>query len=136
MLFRSLPETAYQADTTARVYEILSATAQRVLSQGCSVVLDAAFLRETERIVLADLARRHGARFIGLFLTADLATRISRIEQRRHDASDATREVAMLQQTYAVGAMDWHVVDAGGVPSDTLRRARAFTAGSEPEDVR
>ena len=73
-----LPETAYQADTTARVYEILSATAQRVLSQGCSVVLDAAFLRETERIVLADLARRHGARFIGLFLTADLATRISR----------------------------------------------------------
>ena len=42
----------------------------------------------------------------------------------------------MLQQTYAIGAIDWHVVDAGGVPSDTLRRARAFTAGSEPEDVR
>ena len=131
-----LPEAAYQADTTARVYEILSATAQRVLSQGCSVVLDAAFLQETERAVLADLARRHGARFVGLFLTADLATRIARIERRRHDASDATREVAVKQQTYAVGAMDWHVVDAGGVPGDTLRRARAFTTGSAPDDVR
>jgi aminoglycoside phosphotransferase family enzyme/predicted kinase len=131
-----LPEAAYQADITARVYEILSATAQRVLSQGCSVVLDAAFLRETERAVLADLARQHGARLIGLFLTADLATRVARIEQRRHDASDATRDVAVMQQTFTIGTMDWHIVDAGGVPGDTLRRARAFTASSAPDDVR
>jgi uncharacterized protein len=131
-----LPEAAYQADTTARVYEILSATAQRILSQGCSVVLDAAFLRETERAVLADLARQHDARFIGLFLTADLATRVARIEQRKHDASDATRAVAVKQQSFAIGAMDWHIVDAGGVPGDTLRRARAITAGSVLDDVR
>ncbi|MBX9645761.1 MAG: AAA family ATPase [Xanthobacteraceae bacterium] len=131
-----LPEAAYQADTTARVYEMLSATAQRVLSQGCSVVLDAAFLRETERAVLADLARQHDARFVGLFLTADLATRVARIEQRKHDASDATRDVAVKQQSFAIGAMDWHIVDAGGAPGDTLRRARGFTAGSAPVDVR
>jgi uncharacterized protein len=131
-----LPEAAYQTDTTARVYELLSATAQRVLSQGCSVVLDAAFLREAERVVPADLARRHDVRFVGLFLTADLATRIARIEQREHDASDATREVALLQQTFAIGAMDWHIVDAAGTPDDTLCRARAFTAGSVPDDVR
>ncbi len=131
-----LPEAAYQVDTTARVYEILSTTAQRVLSQGCSVVLDAAFLQEAERAVLADLARRHDVGFVGLFLTADLATRIARIEQRKHDASDATREVALLQQTFAIGAMDWHIVDAAGTPDDTLGRARAFTAGSVPDDVR
>ncbi len=38
------------------------------------------------------LARKYGVRFVGLFLTADLATRLARIEQRRGDASDATRE--------------------------------------------
>ena len=48
----ALPEAAYQADTTVRVYDILSNTAQRVLAQGCSVVLDAAFLQEAERAEL------------------------------------------------------------------------------------
>ena len=78
----ALPEAAYQADTTERVYDTLSNTAQRVLAQGCSVVLDAAFLQESERAGPASLARKHGARFVGLFLTADLATRLARIEQR------------------------------------------------------
>jgi predicted kinase len=65
-----------------------------------------------------------------------LANRVARIEQRKHDASDATRHVAVKQQSFAIGAMDWHIVDAGGVPGHTLRRARAFTAGSAPDDVR
>ena len=73
----TLPEAAYQADITALVYDTLSNTAQRVLTQGCSVVLDAAFLREAERAGPACLARKHGARFVGLFLTADLATRLA-----------------------------------------------------------
>ena len=42
----ALPQEAYQPETSQRVYDLLSQTAMRVLAQGCSVVLDAAFLRE------------------------------------------------------------------------------------------
>ena len=45
----ALPESAYRPDITERVYGMLSSTAQRVLAQGCSVVLDAAYLQEAER---------------------------------------------------------------------------------------
>ena len=118
-----LPEVAYRADATERVYYMLSKAAQRILAQGCSVILDAAFLQEMERAGLAGLARKYHARFVGLFLTADLVSRLARIERRANDASDATLDVALKQETFAIGALDWHVVDASGTPDDTLRRA-------------
>ena len=114
---------------------MLSDTAQRVLAQGCSVVLDAAFLQEAERAELASLARKHGARFVGLFLTADLATRLARIAQRTSDASDATRDVALMQETFAIGAVDWHMVDASGTPDQSLRGARVLLLKSAPGEA-
>jgi predicted kinase len=127
-----LPESAYQADTAGRVYQNLSATARRVLAQGCSAVLDAAYLLESERAELSGLVRRYNANFVGLFLTADLATRLLRIERRQGDASDATRDVALMQEARAIGVMDWHTVDASGSPDDTLRRARCLLPDPEP----
>lgn len=127
-----LPQTAYQADTSQRVYETLAQTAQRALSQGCSVVLDAAFMLENQRAGLAELARKHNAGFFGLFLTADLATRLARIAQRKHDASDATRDVALKQEAATTGAIDWHMVDASGTPDDTLRRSMAWLSATSP----
>ncbi len=133
-----LPETAYQADTSQRVYDVLSNTAQRVLAQGCSVVLDASFMQETQRRGLLDLAREHNVDFVGLFLTADIPTRLARIAQRKNDASDATRDVALKQEASAIGAIDWHVVDASGSPDDTLHRSVAWlsTLGPAPPDSR
>ena len=128
----ALPEAAYQADTTRRVYDVLSSTAERILAQGCSVVLDVAFIQEIERAVIPDIARRQNAEFSGLFLTADLATRVARIERRQGDASDATREVAMRQETFATGHVDWQMVDASKSPDDTLRRACAGVPGLAP----
>ncbi|MGE9008574.1 AAA family ATPase [Leptospira interrogans] len=120
-----LPEAAYQVDTSRRVYDLLSKTASRILAQGCSVILDAVFQREEHRAGLPDLARRHHARFVGLFLTADLATRLSRIGRREHDASDATPDVARQQEATAIGTVNWHMVDASGTPADTLQRSLA-----------
>ena len=120
----ALPEFAYRPETTKRVYEVLSSTAQRVLAQGCSVVLDAAYLLEAERMEIEGLAATHGSRFVGLFLKADLATRLARIEQRKGDASDATRDVALKQETFAIGAVNWHMIDASGTPDQSLRSAR------------
>jgi len=122
----ALPESAYRPDATERVYGMLSRTAQRALAQGCSVVLDAAYLQEAERTEIEGLAATCGVRFVGLFLTADLATRLGRIEQRKGDASDATRNVALKQETFAIGAVDWHMIDASGTPDQSLRSARVF----------
>jgi predicted kinase len=131
-----LPETAYQADATRRVYDLLSSTADRILAQGCSVVLDAAFIQAMERAAVASVARKHDAAFSGLFLTTDLATRVARIERRQGDASDATREVAVMQETFATGQVDWQIVDASGTPDDTLRRACAGVPGLASNVIR
>jgi aminoglycoside phosphotransferase family enzyme/predicted kinase len=119
-----LPESAYRPDTSRRVYDKLSRVAQRICAQGCSVVLDAAYLQEAERRDVEEWAAAHGVRFLGMFLTADLATRLARIERRKNDASDATRNVALKQETAAIGVVGWHIIDASGTPDQSLRRAR------------
>jgi predicted kinase len=61
----------------------------------------------------------------GLFLTADLATRVARVGKRARDASDADTKVAREQEQYDLGVLEWRQVDASGTPGETLRRARA-----------
>jgi aminoglycoside phosphotransferase family enzyme/predicted kinase len=122
----ALPEQAYQADTSARVYEALLDAARRVITQGVSVVADAAFLEEKQRAALSRLAHEQQKRFVGLFLKADLETRLARIAHRNNDASDATPEVALKQEHAEIGPMDWDVVDASGNLEDTLQRSRAY----------
>lgn len=122
----ALPEQAYRPDTSKRVYDDISDVARRVLAQGHSVVLDAVYLLATERAQIADLAAKLGVRFVGLFLTADLATRLARIERRRDDASDATRSVALKQEAADLGVVDWHMIDASGTPDQSLLDARVF----------
>jgi len=121
-----LPETAYAADVTARVYQTMSARAATILKQGASAVLDATFLREAEREGLPGLAHTSGARFHGLFLDAAINIRLQRVGARGPDASDANREVALMQETCDVGQLDWPKVDASGSPQDTLARAKAY----------
>jgi predicted kinase len=66
-----------------------------------------------------------GVPFHGLFLEADLATRVARVGGRSGDASDADAAVARTQESYDLGALDWVCVDASGNPDETLARARA-----------
>jgi uncharacterized protein len=127
----ALPESAYRPDTSKQVYDEISNIAHRILAQGHSVVLDAVYLLEAERAQTADLAAKQGIRFVGLFMTADLATRLSRIEGRRDDASDATQDVVLKQEAADIGVVDWHMIDASGTPNQSLRNACVFLpAGS------
>ena len=116
-----LPQSAYSAEATARVYASLAAKARRIIAAGHSAVVDAVFADPAERAAIEQTSR--GA-FHGLFLTASLATRLARVGGRRGDASDADAEIARRQQHYDLGVMKWTEVDASGSPADTLRRAK------------
>jgi aminoglycoside phosphotransferase family enzyme/predicted kinase len=123
-----LPRAAYTRGVTAKVYASLAAKAQRVLAAGHSVIVDAVFANPNER---AEIERAGmpsifaGASFHGLFLTAPLDLRITRVGGRTGDASDADAAVAQAQAQYDLGVMTWREVDASGTPEETLDRARA-----------
>ncbi len=126
-----LPPSAYQPEVTERVYATLMQRARRVLAQHHSAVVDAVFAQESERTALAALARDCGVPLTGIFLVADLATRQARIGRRQDDASDATQEVAALQERYNIGAVGWAAIDASGTPEQTLEHCRTDIAGDE-----
>jgi aminoglycoside phosphotransferase family enzyme/predicted kinase len=117
-----LPAEAYTKEVTAKVYGSLADKARRVLAAGHSAIVDAVFAEGFERADVAQAAAGHG--FHGLFLTADLATRVARVGARVADASDADADVARLQEQDDLGALDWRTVDASGTPEETLERAK------------
>jgi aminoglycoside phosphotransferase family enzyme/predicted kinase len=120
-----LPASAYSAEVTARIYATLADKARRTLIAGHSAIIDAVFAQEAERAVVAAAAKSANVPFRGLFLTADLETRIARVGARRGDASDADAAVAKSQETYDVGPLDWAPIDASGTPENTRKLARS-----------
>ena len=126
-----LPATAYQPEITRQIYEVLGQRAIRILSRGHSVVVDAVFAHPTERTAIRDAARKLGVQFVGLYLQTDLATRLRRVGDRRRDASDATPEIAALQENYDIGAVDWTPIDASGAPEHTLKLCQSAIAHCE-----
>lgn len=126
-----LPEGAYRPEITRQIYDMLGQHATRVLSQGHSAVVDAVFADQSERTAIRNDANRLGAKFIGLYLQTDLATRQRRIGARGRDASDATPEIAALQEKFDIGAVDWTLIDASGTPEQTLKLCQSAIAGGE-----
>jgi predicted kinase len=95
-----------------KVYARLLTDAERALSCGHSVILDAVHARADERDQAANLAHKLEVPFTGLWLDVPLEVRQQRIGGRTKDASDATREVAKAQDSYDLGPMEWHILDA------------------------
>jgi uncharacterized protein len=120
-----LPEAAYAAAVTERVYAAAAAKAVRILRAGHSAIVDAVFARLEERDALAAAAGAAAVPLHRLFLTANLATRLARVGGRSHDASDAGESIARAQEDYDLGRLDWTPIDASGTPENTVARARA-----------
>jgi predicted kinase len=126
--FEPLPQDAYTPEVTARVYAAIIEKARRAVAAGHSAILDAVFARPDERDQAERAASAIGAHFQGLFLAADVTTRMKRAGARERDASDANADVARAQEAYDIGTLAWHRVDASGTPDQTLQRAKAALA--------
>ncbi len=127
-----LPAEAYRAEVSERIYRILTDKAARVACAGHSVIIDAVFAKADERAAIEAAAAAAGAEFHGLFLVADLPTRLKRIGTRGPDASDADATVARMQEDFTLGSVGWLIVDASGSPQHTLGGACAAIADDRP----
>jgi len=118
----TLPKSAYTVEATAKVYATLAGKARRVVASGHSAIVDAVFAQPGER---ADIGNAAGsADFAGLFLTADLQSRLERIGARTGDASDADAAIAQDQEKFELGRINWARVDASGTPEEAVIRAK------------
>jgi predicted kinase len=120
-----LPPETYGADASAKVYGIVADKAARVLAAGHSAIVDAVFAKQEERTEVEAIAGSAHAAFCGLFLVADLQTRLNRVGTRGLDASDANAAVAVQQESYVLGSIEWTEIDASGSLPEALERARA-----------
>jgi uncharacterized protein len=121
-----LPPEAYRAEVSEEIYRILDDKTARIARAGYSVIVDAVFAKPDERVAIETAAT--AAAFRGVFLVADIATRLARIGRRSADASDADAAVARRQEEFDIGSINWPTVDASGSPEQTLRNARTAIA--------
>ncbi|MFD1379849.1 bifunctional aminoglycoside phosphotransferase/ATP-binding protein [Fodinicurvata halophila] len=119
-----LPQDAYSADVSRKVYDTLFAEATAALKAGQSVIADAVWAKPEERGQLEALARDCGAAFRGLWLEAPRETLEARIEGRRNDSSDATVSVLEHQLTHETGEIAWPRLDTGNGAEAVLARAQ------------
>jgi aminoglycoside phosphotransferase family enzyme/predicted kinase len=102
----------YTAEATERTYERLLELARIALRAGYPVVLDAAFLRRSERDAARELAREFKVPFSILACDAAPGVLRTRLQSRRHDASEADARV--LEQLRAsmepLGRDEWEPV--------------------------
>ena len=131
-LVAGVPETTrlgpehYTREASDRIYHLLVAAAAAALAAGRSVVTDAVSLHPEERARFAAIARAVEADFTGLWLDVDPTVAAERVGDRRGDASDADAAVVAFQSERDPGSIDWHRVEAGGTPEETLAAARIW----------
>lgn len=108
-----LPASHYTAPMDQATWEALFESADDHLACGNSVILDAVFMRRSERDVAEMLAAQRRVPFTGLWLEAPERDRVGRVMARSGDASDAGVDVVREQSRRSVGELyGWHRMKA------------------------
>jgi aminoglycoside phosphotransferase family enzyme/predicted kinase len=114
----------YGADATQRTYAKLHELARQLLTEGYTVIVDAAFLKRAERDSFHDLARAESVPFVIATLHAKDKALRERIRQRRNDASEA--DVGVLEKLSAVQER---------LTQEEIQRAASFTTEEAPDSA-
>lgn len=127
-----LPASHYTAPMDAATWEALFESADDHLACGNSVIIDAVFMRRSERDVAELLAAQRRVPFIGLWLEAPERDRIGRVMARSGDASDAGADVVREQSRRSVGELyGWHRMKANRPMEMLVSAARAALERSQ-----
>lgn len=110
----------YRPSVSEQVYEALTQKAGQVGRAGHSVIVDSVFAEPKQRAAVEIMAANAGIVFHGLFLMADLQTRLNRVGDRGPDASDADATTVSMQEKASTGSITWTIIDASGSPEETL----------------
>lgn len=119
-----LPEQSYTSAMSDAVYHRLAERAEAALTAGHSVVVDAVFLTESQRIQIESAGKKLGIPFQGIWLDAQADVLFERVASRRNDASDADVSVVRDQLKTGTNCANWQKVDASGEPGAVEQRAR------------
>lgn len=107
-----LPQAAYQQTVSRRVMAEVHRRAGRLAGFGSAVIADTVYGRRADRRGIAEAAGRAGVPFQGVWLELPVEEAKARVDARKGDASDATREVVALQVDSVVAPADWLHLDA------------------------
>jgi len=130
-----LPDSAYRPEVSEQVYAALRQQAERALSVGSGVVVDAVFDQPRERERIKQLAAASHVPFMGYWHQAPVEVLVTRVTARQNDPSDATAEVVRMQAARNCGELDWVRLDASRnsdaikdevLRHQSIRRARSF----------
>lgn len=119
-----LPQEAYTAAVSAHVYRRVAGLAEIVIAAGHSVITDAVFGSERERLQIAEIAVRAGIKFDGIWLEAPEDILQTRIQERHGDASDATIDVLRAQTRSVTKPRGWLPLDATAPTAHTVANIR------------
>lgn len=119
-----LPESAYTAAVSDRVYAEMFARTRLALSAGQAVIVDGVNADPAGRSELRALAAGARSPFTGLWLEAPAGTLKARVTTRHGDASDADAAIVARQLDMDVGPLDWHRIDGAAGAESVLDVAR------------
>jgi predicted kinase len=121
-----LPASHYTAPMDTATWEAVFESADDHIACGNSVILDAVFMRRSERDVAEALAARRRVPFTGLWLEAPERDRLARVMTRSGDASDAGIDVVREQSRRSAGELSrWHRIRANRPMEMIVQAARA-----------
>ncbi|WP_278393027.1 AAA family ATPase [Sphingobium yanoikuyae] len=120
-----LPASDYTAEASRATYLALDGLAFAGLAVGQAVIADAVFGMPEERDAIEELAGRADCPFNGLWLELPESDRITRVEGRVSDASDANASIVQAQsQVLTSEPENWTRLITAGMLEDLVRNAR------------